>query len=430
MTTNKQAELDLVNIIIADADRCVRCGICMPYCPTYKLTQHEAESPRGRIALIKGLVEDKIPFTDRMAQHLDQCLDCRACEAVCPLGVRYGRLFDAGQGFIKENYRPNKRLPLYLDYALAHKLPSRLLRQFIRIAYWLKLIPLYQSGKLTKPAVFRRLINMLPETTAPLKLSKCYKALNTKLGEVSLFLGCVNQIIYDSAIKDSIKVLRLLGYDVYPLTNMHCCGALYLHSGKHKQAKHLMQTNINKYRQGSPRPIITLTTGCSALLQEYTNYTEVLKVKLEQHHAWQQFSDSIIDIHQFITETTWPKNLKIQDLASQVLLHIPCTMRNVLQQENAMIKLLNTIPKLKVKLLNYNSCCGAAGSYMLEHPTIAAELAKPILQECSRNKCHTLVTSNIGCMLHIKQQARLQRSKLSLIHPISLFARQITLKKQ
>lgn len=405
-----QSKNPLVNLIEREASLCVKCGLCLPHCPTYQLTQDENESPRGRIALLQALNQNQLPLTDNLKQHLDRCLGCRACERVCPTQVKYGPLLTAGRA-LGAHQRTR------ISYLLA--MMSQMKVQ--RILHWL-LWGVQKSGlrclaqKLHLPRLLglARFDQLLPCVQKPLSFQTQYPAFREPQQPVMLFKGCINSLCDQSTLLRSIYVLQRLGFKVIVPQQQGCCGAIPLYSAQRKQALKSAQQNIQAFAGSAS--IVTVATGCSALLQEYHQHfsSDLQLATLEN------FSNRVVDILHFIHQH-WAHDLPLQPVTQTTVLHIPCTSRNVLKTSTSVAQLLSYIPQLKVIPLQAVDCCGAAGSYMLEQPQIADSLAQNLLHKLPL-EVDSITTANIGCALHLQRHLKLIHSSIRIIHPIELIA--------
>jgi len=405
----------LKNSIQLHASQCVKCGLCLPHCPTYVITENECESPRGRIALLDALSKQQIPLSDKTRLYLDHCLTCRACEAVCPAKVSYGELIDEGRELIAQTTvnQQTTHLPKILNFALKYTSSWRLLAYLLRFYQHSGLQYLMRKSGLLKIMGLQRAEALLsaPVSTAQwLPFNSAYK---TSTRQVALFTGCINQLVDRATLTAAIKVLTACGINVHIPAAQQCCGALHQHAGLNKQAQSFADLNVKVFNQLPITEIITITTGCAAVLQEYQQA---------------EFAKRIIDINQFLITMPWPEQVKLKPLKKRVLVHTPCTLRNVLKQPYAPLQLLQKIPDVEIIPLATNTlCCGAAGQYMLQHPAMADELLNQTLQQIVPLNPDYVVTANIGCALHLQKGLAEKRLKTSVLHPITLIAKQLLL---
>ena len=379
--------------LIVEADRCVACGLCLPHCPTYRKTGSEADSPRGRIQLMRAVALDIIPNNARFQEHIDLCLSCRSCETACPNNVNYGALLDStrAQLMVKKSLLWRLAKPFIRYRALASILTWPLyLLQKIRLDGWLRLIPT------TK---------LLPQLAQPATWSPIYPTTRSKLGDVSLFLGCVTSALDTQTLKSSIYVLNQLGFDVHIPVEQTCCGSMARQMGDADEAQKLITINQASFDQAMP--ILTVASGCGAGLTDYlTSYR-------------------IQDISAFLLSCDW-SHIQIEPLNMTIYVQDPCSLRNVQKSSPAVYSLLKKIPQAEIQALPGNSqCCGGAGAYMLSQSAMAGSLRQDKLTVIATNKVAMLATSNIGCGLHIAQGLREQNLSVSVLHPIQIIAQQM-----
>ncbi|MGR8998001.1 MAG: (Fe-S)-binding protein [Gammaproteobacteria bacterium] len=400
--------------LLADADICVKCGLCLPYCPTYAKTRNENESPRGRIALIQAWAGHQLDISAKLVEHIDNCLLCRSCERVCPAVVPYSRLIDNFRGQLYAER--DSSLALALLKKISHnKTLNRLVQSGLKF---------YQARRLQKTARLLRLPELLrldkidrllPDaglssmTRQP--LMQHYAATTEAKGTVGLFIGCMGSLLDYETVNAAIKVLTAIGFNVYLPGQQTCCGALDLHDGDIETAGQLAKINCSTFSERALDAIVTIASGCGSQLQEY-----------EQS----EFADKVVDISQFLSQSGCSLSEQLKPLAASVCLHTPCSLKNAMREEQGALKLVQQIPGVAIALLPETiQCCGSAGSYMLKHPKMAEALLGDLLDAALVTQPGYLLSSNIGCSLHIAAGLRERGIKIEVIHPVTLIARQL-----
>lgn len=410
------------------ASQCVKCALCLPHCPTYQLTQDENESPRGRIALMQALAQEKLPLTAKAKQHIDQCLGCRACEAVCPAHVEYGKLLVHGRSLIKAippqiPLPPIPRTTRFLSTLVTH---SKALNVFHWLLWGLEKTGLRRFARKLKLPSFlglKRQDELLPQVFKPRAFAPHYQAIGKTRGRVMCFTGCMTTLTDQETLTATLFLLRRLGYEVTLPPKQTCCGAIALHDGDLKTAQGLAEQNVKAFLDAAAGcdHIVTVATGCSAVLKDYDSFFSSQSNSKQAEMS--AFSHKIIDIMEFLHLIEWPSELVPQPLKLRVILHTPCTQRNVLKSSAYPEQHFARIPQLEWKTFASPACCGAAGTYMLNHPDFAEPLAQKLLSELDNIHVDFCATSNIGCALHLQQQLKKRHLPITVGHPITLLAR-------
>lgn len=363
--------------LLALADRCVQCGLCLPACPTYAHDPIEAESPRGRIALARALATGRLAPTPLAEAHLDHCLGCRACEAVCPAGVEYGALL------IHARAQQRRRRPARWRQRAAEALSRR-------PALLKRLLALYRSMFRILPAALRRLPRPPGRTPAPPPPSGTRPA-------VAVFTGCI-AAIYEASLRAALaRLLDALGMDLAMPSGQGCCGSLHAHAGDVDTAQALADANRPAF--AGLDTVLTLASGCHEAVAQAmpAASTAVDAIDFIHHHA---------------------HRLHFRRTGIRVALHLPCTQRNVSRSTAALRALLTRVPGLEVvELDGGHGCCGAAGLQMLTDPARAADYRAPLLEQLRQSGASRLLSANIGCRLHLATG-----SPLPVLHPLELLA--------
>lgn len=358
------------------ADRCVQCGLCLPTCPTYALDPIEAESPRGRIALIGAWERGLLPPTEAGDRYLDHCLGCRRCEAVCPAGVRYDALLGAARG------RQRARRPALLRQRAMEWLAARppalaALLVAYRIGFpllprRLRLLP--RPVRDMSPVDRRLLESHLPEAGA------CVDGRSDE-APIALFLGCVARS-YEGPLHAALfRLAAAAGIDVVVPEGQTCCGSLHAHAGASGAATALAAENRAAFTGAGS--VLTLASGCHDAIAE-------------QLRGVANAQDAIMAI------AARADRLRFAPCAERVALHLPCTQRNAVRSDGALRALLARVPRLEVVLIDAGyGCCGAAGTQMLDDDARAARFRQPLLDQLAASGATRLLSANIGCRLHL-----------------------------
>ncbi|WP_126452764.1 (Fe-S)-binding protein [Sulfuriflexus mobilis] len=398
--------------LITESDKCVMCGMCLPQCPTYIHAQDENESPRGRLVLGKALLRGELKVDSPIRQHIDNCLLCRQCERICPSGVKFGYFMDG----LRETLEPEQKTAINpLVARLENPVQTR------RWHRWLRLAQLSGMKGLAAllPGQTGRLARSLP-TIGPLKPVQAHYPATSETGTVKLFKGCTQTLFGNRLLESSVQLLNRLGVSVEVPAQQGCCGGLSQHQGRAVQANRLAAINIEAFAASTYAPILTLASGCAATLKDYARQADP---------DAGAFALAITDISHYLQSLDWPKDIQIRPLEKRIVIHSPCSLRNVMRQQAAVATLLARIPQATLLSLEQttNSCCGAAGSYMFEaaHEALADTLADATVQQIRRLNADIVVTSNIGCAMNLQTSLKRAGLETTVLHPVELLAQQL-----
>lgn len=384
------------------ADRCVKCGLCLPHCPTYALDGVEGESPRGRIALLQGLATGRLEAGTALQAHLERCLGCRACERACPAGVPYGELIDAGRALLVQRGVRPPVLQRWLRGVLTHPRRLRAAMTLARLpgARWLA----RALGGL--PA--RALALLPPAARAPeARLPEPDAQAEAVQREAWLFEGCVGSAVDGQAIDDVARVLAAAGWRLRRPPRPGCCGAIELHAGEAEAGRARVAAMLAAFP--GTVPIVACASGCAATMLEYGRISAA---------AGASFAQRVREPAQLLAES------RLQLRAGRyrrIALHLPCTQRNVTGAAAVTQRLLERIPGLELSVLP-SGCCGAGGETFLARPALADALLAPWLAKLQRDPPDALVSSNLGCALHFSAGLRRAGLDLPVLHPATVLA--------
>ncbi len=386
--------------LLNEADRCVKCGLCLPHCPTYLKWQSEADSPRGRISLIQALASGELGKSRGLAIHLDRCLSCLACEGACPSGVRYGELIDAGRSLLNQQQPKRQRWRRLFDL-----LSDRRRLERWRSGYsWLRRLRLNGLGSLIPVARWRHMAQLGEQLSDGRPLTGLHAARHPSGRLVQLFIGCVGSQIEQPLIRDAIDLLSQLGFAVEIPEQQACCGAIHRHNGYPDQADALCQDNRTLLQRSRAEALITLATACHLELTEH--FESPLPV---------------IALADFLLAQPPASLSRLQPLSQRVALHRPCSARGDRSRE-----LLELIPQIDlIDLPENHLCCGAAGSYLLTQPEASRDLGMAKIEHLRATGASLLVTSNTGCALQFRQLIREAGLQVEVLHPAALLKRQL-----
>jgi glycolate oxidase iron-sulfur subunit len=400
--------------ILAEADRCVKCGLCLPHCPTYQLDRDEADSPRGRIALIQGLETGALRSAPALKRHINRCLLCLACETACPSQVRYGWLMDQA----RESLARRTSFPIRVGRAMALGILSRPVLLAV-VATVLRLVQRSGLQRLAPGTNLRRLAQLLPPLQRHRRLRSLYPARGQRLGRIALFTGCVSRVTERNVLEAAVKTLTLLGWEVLIPPDQTCCGAAHQHAGERDKARRQAERNLAAFRDTGFDALLYIATGCGLQLTQYATL-------LPDSDEASGFARRAQDVSEFLTSRPWPAGASLTPLKTRVALHEPCTQRNSLRTLTSAKRLLERIPGVELTALPGNErCCGAAGTYLVTQPRISNLLGKRKLEGIRQVTPDIIATSNTGCALQLGAQARHADVRVEVVHPVQLIARQL-----
>lgn len=382
------------------ADQCVQCGLCLPVCPTYALDGNEAESPRGRIAIAAALARGQVEADPALRETLDHCLGCLNCEKACPAGVQYGEMLVETRALIgPAPQRPYRLLALLRD-------PARL-RRWRRLAGWMRLSRWKRrlTARLSAASPWRAALSALPDAAPAASPLASATAADGAAEHVALFPGCVASVDDAEAQRAALALLQAAGLRVSVLPAF-CCGALDLHGGDTRHAEQAAARVRQAWQDCGADHLLTVTPGCLAALRRALPDSQVAEpFALLAAHA---------------------DRLRFRPLPLRVALQLPCTQLNVARSEAALLDLLRRVPGLQVAPVpRPPHCCGAAGSHMLEFPERAARLRDAALEQIAALAPQRLLSSNIGCRLHLAAGMTEQGRSWPHQHPLTLLAQQL-----
>ena len=399
----------------ADLYRCVHCGLCLSSCPTYSTLRVETESPRGRIALMRAVHEGRVGISERIVSHWEMCLQCRACEAVCPSGVPYGRIMEYSRAQVLAQGKQGRSLRridrLLLRAALPH--PRRL-------RWGAGLLRLYQRSGLRRLVRASGLLQRLSPALAEMERQlpdlsgrffkpsrRVYAAQGRPSGAdagttvkpltVGLLSGCVMPLMQGETMRAAARVLTRNGCDVVVPPEQGCCGALNLHAGDLELARRMARRNIDLFLAAGVDWIVTASAGCGSNMKEYG---ELLKNDPEYAEPARRFGGLTKDITEFLDDL--PLTPPAGRVARRVTYQDPCHLAHAQRITAAPRRLLQAIPGLELVEMEQSAmCCGGAGIYAMTQPEVSGKILNAKLENISSSGAEQVVTANPGCMMQL-----------------------------
>jgi glycolate oxidase iron-sulfur subunit len=398
---------------------CIHCGLCLASCPTYLETGNENDSPRGRIYLMRAVQDGRLPLGDTAVKHLDLCLGCRACEAVCPSGVQYGELLEHTRDHIESRYRRSlfQRLLRRVAIEQVFPFPGRLKAALLPV----RLIRLLRAERLL-PKLAREALSLVPQNGSSVKLPMITPtSVAPRRGRVGFVSGCVMSVLFGRTNAASVRLLTRTGYEVITPPAQGCCGALHAHSGRLKNARACARRNIEAFERHNLAAIITNAAGCGSTLKEYG---QLLRDDPQWAERARQFSSKVKDLTEWLAQVGFKApaapaapaarepgakreadRIPLQGL--RVTYHDACHLAHAQRITRMPRDLLRAVAGADfVELPESDLCCGSAGSYNLTEPEMAERLQRRKIENILKTGAQVVVTSNPGCQLQIQAGLR------------------------
>jgi glycolate oxidase iron-sulfur subunit len=389
---------------------CVHCGFCLPACPTYQSWGVEADSPRGRIDLMKGLTEGSLALDAPVVEHFDRCLGCMACVTACPSGVRYDLLIESTRAQIEATVRRPfvERLFRSMIFAIFPH-PKRLLAlaPFMNLGAKLGLSKLIPGGALVPHIDVAAASEPLPTRTP---------ADGQMRARIGLVAGCVQRVMFPQVNAATIRVLSAEGFEVLVPSDSGCCGALSLHSGRAEEAKALAKKLIASFERERPDAVIVNVAGCGSTLKEYGG---LLAGAPDWAQRAQAFSERVRDVSEFLGSIE--PRAKRHTVEATVAYHDACHLAHAQRVRQEPRTLLCGIPGLRlVEIPSGDQCCGSAGTYNLFEPESAREIGNRKVDNVLSTGASFVASGNPGCTLQMESLLRERGAAVTILHPVEI----------
>ena len=392
--------------------KCVHCGFCTATCPTYALLGDELDSPRGRIYLMKDMLENERAPTPEVVKHIDRCLSCNSCMTTCPSGVHYAHLVDHARAYIHEHYRRplHERL---IRNVLAFVMPST---GRFRIALELgalarPLAPLFDKANWSRP--LGAMLRLVPKRLAPKTSAQPQPVAGAKRGRVALLQGCVEPVLRPEIREATLRLLARANYDVVFARGETCCGSLKHHMGLEDDSKDSIRRNVDAWTReiesGGLDAIISTASGCGATIKDYGF---ILRDDPAYAEKARRVSALAKDITEFLAEAELPQ---VQPRALKVGYHAACSLQHGQKVTKAPVDLLKAAGFQVAIPAEAHLCCGSAGIYNIVQSEIADQLRDRKVQNLERLQPDVIAAGNIGCTVQIGSGA-----KTPVVHIVEL----------
>jgi glycolate oxidase iron-sulfur subunit len=381
-----------------DLDACVACGLCLPHCPTYRLTGEESASPRGRIAAMRAVSEGRTEIDDAFASAMDLCLVCRACEDVCPSHAPFGRMMEAARVQIEPRRTRSERAARRLGLDVLLSSPKLLWAAAVLQPIARPFLP-RRIRAITPPPSER--LRRLPRVTEP-------PAGVEARGTVALLSGCVQDRWFREVNRATIRVLARNGWRVEVPRNQRCCGALQAHNGRLDTARRLAARNLDAFANADH--VIVNAAGCGAHMEAYGELTEGRALPVRDPMVF-------LDEHGF--------GRPVRGIgAVRVAYHDACHALRAQQIHDEPRRVLRAIPGLEVvEIANGDRCCGAAGLYAVTEPELSGRLRDEKAEAVRATGAKVLASANPGCTMQLRAGLRALDDDVEVLHPIQLLDR-------
>ncbi|RKD27128.1 glycolate oxidase [Ammoniphilus oxalaticus] len=409
---------------------CMHCGFCLPACPTYRQMGMEFASPRGRIALMKGVAKEELAVDAEFEHHMNLCLGCRACETACPAGVPYGSLVETAREMVEDQKRDSAK-PSVMKTVVFDKLfknPQRFKQ--LGTALWAA-----QSVGLQTLADKTGLIKVLPRPMAEMqkavdkiaspiarkKREPVMKSGQANALKIGFFSGCIMDVMFFETNQATASLLQKAGCDVLFVQEQVCCGALHAHAGEKDGAIELAKRNIEAFEQAEVDFIVNNAGGCGSALKEYHHW-------FHDQPEWQQramnFVAKMRDANELLAEL--PPLTFSKRIEAKVTYQDSCHLAHGQGVRNQPRQLIQRIPGVEyIEMNDADSCCGSAGIYNITNYEMSMDILDDKMKQVEQTKAHYIVTTNPGCLLQMKNgiiRAGLQ-GKMEAMHVMDLLAR-------
>lgn len=402
-----------LNDTLNKLDNCIHCGMCLPACPTYNVTGSEAESPRGRLYLMRAFFENKLDTPKQLSDHLDPCLGCLSCQTVCPSGVNYeSLLMHSRQELVQHQPRWKRWIRRKL---LQHVLPSR---SFLEMSAAI-LAPLQATGLSgildwmshlpgLKPLIFLPHI----QPGEPLHAGPRVYGEN-KYGRVALFLGCVMNAAYHQTQQATLDVLVRNGYQVV-IPEQTCCGALAYHAGETDLFEEQTAQNWRWMKDSSIDYIVINAAGCGAAMKEATHFAPEQDIEIAS-----SVTAKVVDIMELLAKR--PLEGKLGPVHAKVTYHAACHLHHAQGIQTEPYQVLRQIPHLDlIPLTDAELCCGSAGVYNIAHPELSEKILEEKMTHVLETNASILLAANPGCMMQLEAGLKQHHKRMLVAHPVEI----------
>ncbi|MDF2720544.1 MAG: glcF [Paenibacillus sp.] len=441
---NPLAQTMKLQLSYDELTNCMRCGFCQAACPTFLETGLEAASPRGRIALMKAVVDGVMEPDQTFREQMDLCLGCRACEPVCPADVKYGHLLEETRDSLEQHDEHRWFIKAARKVAFTQVFPKQKRMKLVG-----KLLRTYQKSGLQKVAHGTGVMKLFPKNMRDMEAilpeasgSGVLEAFGTripakgqKIATVGMFRGCLMDVLFTETNKKTVQLLSEAGFEVIIPEAQNCCGALHAHAGEISQAKQLAKENVRAFREAGVDYIASNAGGCGALLVEYDH---LLHDEPEYADDAKWFAERVKDISLLLLEKgRLPEFSQPADAPGKdgkpftITYQDSCHLRNVMRSSGAPRNLMKRVANVNfVELQGADRCCGSAGIYNIVQTEMANQILEHKMEHVKETNAHMLITSNPGCLLQMKLGIEREQmsDKMEAVHIVDFLYDRINAK--
>jgi glycolate oxidase iron-sulfur subunit len=409
--------------------QCMHCGMCLPTCPTYDATKLERNSPRGRIALMRAIADDRLEATKAFADEMYFCLGCLACMTACPAGVNYAELFEHARAEVEQSGvlaspKRNAIRGFTLRWLFMDLRRLQLVGRALQLWQGLGLQAFLRRTGLTRllPKRLRELEAMTPpvqEAFSADLIAPVTPAAGARRHRVAMLTGCAQDLIFSDVNRDTVEVLARNGCEVVTPPEQHCCGSLHAHNGEWELAQQLARRNIDQFPPDQFDAIITNAGGCGSHLK---HYAKLLAGEPAYEARAREWDRKVKDIHEWLVEIGVAPP-RASRPGQTVTYHESCHLCHGQKITSQPRQLLKAIPGVKlVELPEASWCCGSAGIYNLTQPEMAGQLLERKVRHIQSTGADVVATGNPGCLLQVINGCRQAGLAVRVVHPVTLLA--------
>ena len=401
-------------------DDCVHCGFCLPTCPTYALWGEEADSPRGRIVLMKAGHEEGSEISAPMVRHLDNCLGCMACVTACPSGVQYDKLIEDTRGQVERNWERDASDRWFRRLVFSLFPYPRRLRALTPLMRLSKLTGLERLGARLPLGRMATMAGLAPPLARRITVPERLPAAGEPRGTVALMQGCVQRVFFAQVNAATAALLAADGYEVHTPEDPQCCGALELHSGSSDAARERAKLTIAALE--SYERVVTNAAGCGSAMKDYGH---VLRDDPDWSDRAAAFAAKVLDVSELLAGGE--PRAKRRPMAMRVAYHDACHLAHAQNVREQPREMLRSVPDLEIAEPDgWEICCGSAGIYNMVRPQPAAELGRRKAQALIDTGVSVVAAANPGCAIQIQAHARALGHDLEVVHPVELVWRSVS----